>query len=111
MSRSSQSPQARAARALIFIYRISFSAFAGRACRHLPTCSEFADEAISRHGLWAGGWMAAARICRCRPGGTDGLDPVPARLPAGAGPLTPWRYGKWRGPLVCEPVEAPGAEK
>jgi len=95
-----------AARALILLYRLTFSAFAGRWCRHAPTCSEFADEAIARHGLWAGGWMSLARVCRCRPGGTDGFDPPPARLPPGASALKPWRYGKWRGPLKCEAADA-----
>ncbi|MGA8172447.1 MAG: membrane protein insertion efficiency factor YidD [Methylocystis sp.] len=98
---------ASAARALIFVYRVTFSAFAGQWCRHAPTCSQFADEAIARHGLWAGGWMSAARICRCRPGGTDGFDPPPLVLPSDASALKPWRYGKWRGPLVCDAVEAP----
>jgi uncharacterized protein len=97
---------ALAARGIILVYRLTFSAFAGRWCRHAPSCSQFADEAIARHGLWAGGWMAAARICRCRPGGTQGFDPPPHALPPGAGALTPWRYGKWRGPLVCEAAES-----
>jgi putative membrane protein insertion efficiency factor len=100
----------RAARALIFLYRMTFSAFAGRSCRYLPTCSDYADEAIRRHGLWAGGWIAAARLCRCRPGGGDGFDPVPPAAPAEAGALTPWRYGRWTAPRVCEAVE-PADEK
>ena len=95
---------ARAARALIFVYRVTFSAFAGRFCRYAPTCSEYADEAIAKHGLWAGGWMGFARICRCRPGGGAGFDPVPETLRADASPLTPWRYGVWRQRLVCEAV-------
>jgi hypothetical protein len=61
----------------------------------LPTCSEFTDEAIARHGLWAGGWMGAARICRCHPWGTSGFDPVPETLPPGGHWLQPWRYGQW----------------
>lgn len=94
---------ARTARALIFLYRVSFSAVAGRWCRYAPTCSEYADEAIARHGLWAGGWMAFARVCRCRPGGGAGFDPVPNELRADAGPLTPWRYAMWRmRPHDCE---------
>ena len=101
-----QSLPVRAARGFIFLYRVTFSAFAGRACRYAPTCSEYTDEAIRRHGVWAGGWMGAARICRCRPGGGDGFDPAPTETPSGAGPLTPWRYGAWRRPLVCESVEA-----
>jgi putative membrane protein insertion efficiency factor len=87
---------ALAARGLIFLYRVTFSAFAGRGCRHLPTCSEYADEAIARHGLWAGGWMGAARLSRCRPGGTEGFDPPPLDLPPRATVWTPWRYGRWR---------------
>lgn len=93
---------ARAVRALILIYRVTFSAFAGRSCRYAPTCSEYADEAIAKHGLWAGGWMGFARVCRCRPGGGDGFDPVPGALNPGAGPFTPWRYARWRGPFSCD---------
>jgi len=96
---------ALAARGLILLYRVTFSAFAGRWCRHAPSCSQFADEAIDRHGLWAGGWMSLARICRCRPGGTEGFDPPPKQLPPTASPSRPWRYGIWRGPLRCDPVE------
>ncbi len=96
---------ARAARGLIFLYRVTFSAFAGRSCRYLPSCSEYTDEAIARHGLWAGGWIGFARICRCRPGGGDGYDPVPDRLPQQATALTPWRYGRWRGKITCEGVD------
>ena len=87
------------ARGAIRVYQLTLSSVVGRQCRHLPTCSAFADEAIDRHGLWAGGWMTLGRVCRCRPGGTDGFDPVPTRLPARATPATPWRYGRWRGPL------------
>ncbi len=96
---------ARAARGLIFLYRVSFSAIAGRTCRYAPTCSEYADEAIQRHGLWAGGWMGFARICRCRPGGGEGFDPVPQQLRADASALTPWRYARWRGPFRCDEPE------
>jgi uncharacterized protein len=88
---------ALAARGLIRIYRHSLSALVGFECRHLPTCSSYADEAIDRHGLWAGGWMALARICRCQPFGTAGLDFVPPSPPAGARWYLPWRYGRWRG--------------
>ncbi|MDJ0448855.1 membrane protein insertion efficiency factor YidD [Methylocystis sp. JR02] len=99
------SPVALLARGLILLYRVTFSAFAGRSCRYAPTCSEYADEAIARHGLWAGGWMGFARICRCRPGGGEGFDPVPQKLPENAGPFTPWRYARWRGPFRCEEIE------
>jgi hypothetical protein len=102
---------ARGVRALILLYRVSLSALIGRECRYLPSCSEYADEAIQRHGLWAGGWMGAARVCRCRPGGGDGLDPVPESLPADASALAPWRYGAWRRPLICEAVEPPAQDR
>ena len=65
------------ARGLIKVYRHSVSALTGFHCRHLPTCSTYADEAIGRFGLWAGGWMTLARLSRCHPFGTSGLDFVP----------------------------------
>lgn len=49
----------------------------GGVCRHVPTCSEYAAEAITRHGPWRGFRLAMGRIARCRPGGTKGFDPVP----------------------------------
>ena len=91
-----------ATRAAIRFYQATLSSVIGRQCRHLPTCSAYADEAIDRHGLWAGGWMGAARICRCHPWGTAGLDPVPATLPPAARWYTPWRYGSWRRRSVIE---------
>jgi putative membrane protein insertion efficiency factor len=86
----------RAGRGLVLLYLYTFSAIAGFECRHLPTCSEYADEALERHGLWAGGWMTLARVCRCHPLGTSGLDFVPSKLPARARWYLPWRYGLWR---------------
>jgi putative membrane protein insertion efficiency factor len=86
----------RAAHGAIPFYQMTFSALIGRQCRYLPSCSDYADEAIARHGLWAGGWMGFARVCRCHPYGGAGYDPPPERAPAGASWLTPWRYGRWR---------------
>jgi uncharacterized protein len=83
------------ARGLIKLYRYTLSSIVGRTCRHLPTCSEYADIAIGRFGLWRGGWMALARFSRCRPLGTHGFDPVPEILPAEACWYRPWRYGFW----------------
>lgn len=82
---------------LVTIYRYTLSPLIGPRCRHLPSCSDYADEAIGRFGLWAGGWMALARIVRCQPWGTHGLDFVPQALPAAARWFLPWRYGRWRG--------------
>jgi putative membrane protein insertion efficiency factor len=84
---------------LVRLYRYTLSAFFGRTCRHLPTCSEYAEEAIGRFGLWRGGWIALARFGRCRPLGSRGFDPIPAALPERARWYTPWRYGRWSSRL------------
>ena len=84
------------ARGVIRLYRYTLSSLVGRTCRHLPTCSEYADEAIVRYGLWAGAWMALARFWRCRPFGSHGFDPVLETVPSSARWYFPWRYGRWR---------------
>jgi putative membrane protein insertion efficiency factor len=86
-----------AGRGLIWAYRFGIAPLIGMNCRHLPSCSEYADEALARHGLWAGSWMALARLLRCHPWGTHGLDFVPRDLPERARWWMPWRYGRWRG--------------
>ena len=91
-----QAPR-RAARALVQLYRATLSPLIGFHCRHVPTCSQYADEALERFGLWAGGWMTLARLLRCQPWGTSGLDFVPAALPSRARWFLPWRYARWRG--------------
>ncbi len=58
-------------------YRLIGSPWVGRNCRFQPTCSEYALDALKRHGGIRGSWLAARRILRCRPGGGDGYDPVP----------------------------------
>ena len=85
------------ARLLVAAYRLTLSPLIGYNCRHLPTCSQYADEAFERHGFWAGGWMTLARISRCHPLGTSGLDFVASAPPANARWYLPWRYGRWRG--------------
>jgi uncharacterized protein len=85
-----------AGRGLVALYRVTLSPLIGPRCRHLPSCSEYADEAINRFGLWAGSWMALARILRCHPWGTSGLDLVPTALPQRSHWYLPWRYGRWR---------------
>jgi uncharacterized protein len=89
------------ARYTIIAYRVTLSSLIGRQCRYFPSCSEFAEDAIEKHGVWAGGWMGASRICRCHPWGGSGLDPVPEQLPADASWYRPWRYGRYR-PFVCD---------
>jgi len=87
-------PVRRAAHLAIRGYQLTLSGLIGRHCRHLPSCSEYTDEAILRHGLWAGGWMGVARICRCGPLGTSGIDLVPETLPREARGISP-------GPMVA----------
>jgi putative membrane protein insertion efficiency factor len=81
-------------------YQLSLSMLVGRHCRHWPSCSAYADEAILRYGLWRGGWVGFARICRCNPWGTSGVDIVCEALPLAARWYRPWSYGRWRGTNV-----------
>jgi putative membrane protein insertion efficiency factor len=65
---------------LIRIYQYGISPILPRACRYAPTCSDYAGEAISRHGVILGCWLAARRLLRCQPWGGHGYDPVPERI-------------------------------
>lgn len=62
---------------LIRVYQVTFSSIFGRSCRFLPTCSDYARQAIEMHGVWRGSRLAIRRISRCHPWGGDGYDPVP----------------------------------
>ncbi len=61
----------------IRLYRLAISPYLRGYCRHTPTCSHYAYEAVSEHGPIRGMWLAAKRLARCRPMGTSGYDPVP----------------------------------
>lgn len=65
-------------------YKLTLSPLIGRQCRFLPTCSEYAAQALILHGPVRGSWLAAGRLCRCHPWGKSGFDPVPT--PRGGGP-------------------------
>ena len=60
-------------------YQLCVSPMLPPACRHLPTCSEYAIEALQEHGALRGSWLSLRRVCRCHPLGSSGFDPVPAR--------------------------------
>ena len=62
---------------LIRAYRLVLSPWWGRQCRFTPSCSEYASEAIDRHGALGGSWMALRRVGRCHPWCPGGFDPVP----------------------------------
>ena len=86
------------AKAPIHAYSWTLKPLIGLECRHLPTCSEYALEAIEKNGAWRGAWLALARVCRCHPwGGSHGFDPPPD-ITGERHVLTPWRYGRWRMP-------------
>jgi putative membrane protein insertion efficiency factor len=68
-------------------YKLTLSPWIGRSCRFMPTCSDYAAEALVLHGPLRGGALAAWRLCRCQPFGGSGFDPVPPR----SGPGDPRR--------------------
>ena len=83
----------------IYAYRYSLSMLIGRHCRHLPSCSEYALNAIETNGAWRGLWLSLARFWRCRPtswGGSHGFDPAPDIRGEHYPPWAAWRYGRWR---------------
>jgi putative membrane protein insertion efficiency factor len=63
-------------------YRVLLSPLVGGTCRFTPSCSVYAEEAVTVYGAWRGGWLALRRLVRCHPFGGWGYDPVPARDPA-----------------------------
>ena len=58
-------------------YKRWISPMLPRACRFVPTCSEYALEAVERHGALRGSWLAVTRLLRCHPLARAGYDPVP----------------------------------
>ncbi len=61
---------------LLRAYKWAISPMFPVACRYVPTCSEYATEAVERYGAFRGGWMAFRRLLRCHPLGSSGYDPV-----------------------------------
>lgn len=64
---------------LVRFYQIAISPYTPSSCRYTPTCSSYTVEALKKHGLIRGGWLAAKRIGSCHPWGGSGYDPVPEK--------------------------------
>ena len=64
---------------LLRAYKWAISPLLPAACRYVPTCSEYAMEAVERYGALRGGWMALGRVLRCHPFAGAGYDPVVRR--------------------------------
>ena len=67
---------ARVLIACVLLYRVSLGKLLGGQCRFHPTCSQYAMDAVHKHGAWLGGWRTVKRICRCHPWGGSGFDPA-----------------------------------
>ena len=66
--------------ALIRLYQRGISPYTPSKCRFVPTCSNYAIQAVNRFGAFRGGYLALRRILRCNPLGKPGYDPVPERM-------------------------------
>jgi putative membrane protein insertion efficiency factor len=62
------------------LYKRFLSPWLPHSCRFVPTCSEYAIEAVERHGVLRGGLLAAKRLMRCQPFARAGYDPVPCEV-------------------------------
>lgn len=63
---------------MITVYYWAVSPWLGNRCRYVPSCSEYAMQALDQHGAIRGSWLSLKRISRCHPWGSEGYDPVPA---------------------------------
>jgi uncharacterized protein len=62
---------------IIKLYQVIISPLFPPSCRYIPTCSNYATEALKKYGILKGGWLSLKRILRCHPWGGSGYDPVP----------------------------------
>lgn len=76
---------------LLRLWQVLVSPVYGQTCRFYPSCSSYALEAVDRHGLVRGGWLALRRLGRCHPWNPGGVDPVPpkARVASPSPPAGP----------------------
>jgi hypothetical protein len=95
--------------ALLVAYKLTVSRILPPACRFHPTCSEYAAEAVARHGVLRGGRLAGARLLRCHPFHSGGLDPVP--VSPGSDPERSRGRAAPRFPVFSEPGPAGSSGK
>lgn len=65
---------------LVRFYQAAISPYTPASCRYTPTCSGYTLQALKRHGVFKGGWLAIKRIGSCHPWGGSGYDPVPEKI-------------------------------
>ena len=80
----------------IYFYKYAISPLTSPSCRHEPTCSQYAIDAIKIHGPFKGFWLGTKRIAKCHPWGTHGYDPVPPKKITAPSPTLP-REGRESG--------------
>lgn len=68
---------------LIRVYQVTLSPVFGQHCRFTPTCSNYAIEALQKHGIFRGGWLGLKRLFSCHPWHEGGYDPVPDKKRCG----------------------------
>jgi len=79
VSARSADPAVRLVLALLRGYKTFISPHFAGSCRFLPSCADYAAEAVTRHGVVRGSWLAAKRLARCHPLAAAGCDPVPGK--------------------------------
>jgi uncharacterized protein len=60
---------------LVLLYRATLGPLLGGHCKYTPTCSQYALDALHKHGAWRGFWMTTWRLLRCAPWSRGGYDP------------------------------------
>ena len=74
---------------LVRFYQVAISPYTPATCRFSPTCSHYTIEALQKHGVFKGSWLALKRISKCHPWGKSGYDPVPDKASKNANSKSP----------------------
>lgn len=81
----------------VHAYRWTLKPWLGHECRYLPTCSEYALDAVDRNGAWRGFWLVLSRVSSCHPWGGSGFDPAPDLAQCDNHAIAPWKLWRVRG--------------